>query len=1068
MWKNKQKIAVAVMAIWIGFVNADSSISSSGGGGADNAGLTASKFEGRLEFHKSLAVGLTTGTADYPELVRIEWIRFDTRYANAWGATVRVGWLPVKDATWRLTIELLDKEDRVLQHSRDDPTVFTCKTGESGQTDVRYAELDLGAMHDQGRRHARRFRVHLKPLERQAGDTDSADIETHTLEVALVDQESREPITDASVVVSSSYLRDTFLRDKALYITDSQGRCRITLAQDGLVTLGISAQKEDYCTMLKSWSNSGSWALGRAPIVNLSQRHVLEMVRASALGGIVQDTEGNPIVGAEARLEARLEELSGTMNVNRTVLTDANGCWRVEGIPGEAERITLRLKHPEYSGNKERYRRIEGEALLNARAFKHVQTLEKDLTIIGRVLDYRDQPVADATAMLMVRSYRPVCAITDVSGAFRLVCSSDQSDYREIPSIIVEAPGYAPIQQNIDLQPAPEALEFRLKRGRNITCRVLGTEGQPVVGAWTVVQPLEGNRNYSVWLKDTDDRGQFQILNVPQNDVKLTVGKEGYIAIRDHILAASEDEVVVTMRRALRVHGTVTDAETGKTIPNFEVAAVFDTGGRTRTSRTVAFAEGTYEISFDEAQPETRQLKISAVGYEPATSDNIKIDEGKRVINFKLAKSTSFNQATAGRPREQIRPTGPRVITGVIRDERGELVSNAIVSTRPKTIEDTITDAEGRFKLRQRSSSMSRPREDIVYLLVRHKERNLAAAVELDESADTIDITLVPAVIMSGRIVNVEGKGVPGAELSLTFWVSDSGYGSREVAHIDAQGNYEIRAVPSGHRYSVTASAEGYGQQYVSVHTAEAADDRMELEPLTLEIANLSVSGIVVDVDGKPVANAEVNASGRGQPDRWDIATDEKGLFRIQGVCAGRLRLWANVRRKERLYGSVESEGGAADVKIIVSQRGEMGRYVPKQPPSLVSKALPGLKALGINRLPADLTGKRILVCFWDMNQRPSRHCIVQLAKQAGQIQEKGTIVVAVQASEADENKLNEWVKKYNIIFPVGMVQDDVEKSRFAWGVKSLPWLILTDRNHVVTAEGFNLNELNDKIKGAD
>jgi len=45
------------------------------------------------------------------------------------------------------------------------------------------------------------------------------------------------------------------------------------------------------------------------------------------------------------------------------------------------------------------------------------------------------------------------------------------------------------------------------------------------------------------------------------------------------------------------------------------------------------------------------------------------------------------------------------------------------------------------------------------------------------------------------------------------------------------------------------------------------------------------------------------------------------------------------------------------------------------------------------------------------------------------------------------------------------MIQGDVEKTRFTWGVKSLPWLILTDRNHVVAAEGFALAELDDMLK---
>ncbi len=101
-----------------------------------------------------------------------------------------------------------------------------------------------------------------------------------------------------------------------------------------------------------------------------------------------------------------------------------------------------------------------------------------------------------------------------------------------------------------------------------------------------------------------------------------------------------------------------------------------------------------------------------------------------------------------------------------------------------------------------------------------------------------------------------------------------------------------------------------------------------------------------------------------------------------------------------------------------------------------------------------------ISVCFFDMNQRPSRYCLRQLSTRAQELKAKDIVVVAVQASKIDDKTLNEWVKGTNIAFPVGVVQGDVEKTSFAWGVKSLPWLILTNDKHSVVAEGFNLNEL--------
>jgi hypothetical protein len=44
------------------------------------------------------------------------------------------------------------------------------------------------------------------------------------------------------------------------------------------------------------------------------------------------------------------------------------------------------------------------------------------------------------------------------------------------------------------------------------------------------------------------------------------------------------------------------------------------------------------------------------------------------------------------------------------------------------------------------------------------------------------------------------------------------------------------------------------------------------------------------------------------------------------------------------------------------------------------------------------------------------------------------------------------------------MIEGDEEKTRFNWGVRSLPWLIMTDKKHIVQAEGFGINELDEKI----
>ena len=126
---------------------------------------------------------------------------------------------------------------------------------------------------------------------------------------------------------------------------------------------------------------------------------------------------------------------------------------------------------------------------------------------------------------------------------------------------------------------------------------------------------------------------------------------------------------------------------------------------------------------------------------------------------------------------------------------------------------------------------------------------------------------------------------------------------------------------------------------------------------------------------------------------------------------------------------------------------------------------MPVFQDLGIDIRPEDIKGKKILLCFFDMEQRPSRNCLLQLNKRAQELKSKDIVVVAIQASKVDDDVLNQWVKNCNIPFPIGMVQGDIEKGRFIWGVRSLAWLILTDQQHIVTAEGFSLTELSEKIK---
>ena len=410
-------------------------------------------------------------------------------------------------------------------------------------------------------------------------------------------------------------------------------------------------------------------------------------------------------------------------------------------------------------------------------------------------------------------------------------------------------------------------------------------------------------------------------------------------------------------------------------------------------------------------------------------------------------------------------------ITGVVYDDAGKPLEGAEVKIMPGGggRQTPTSDAEGKFTVTWDPRNWSS--DTVRCLVARHKGRNLAVAEIAGEAGSTAELKLRPAVTFTGEVVDPNGRGIAGADLRIMLRVANwgSSLGRSREARTDAEGKFEIPAIPPDQRYNVTAMAQGYGQRQIDLEEGRATGDRVDVGRFELALANLSVIGLVVDAEGEPVPKADVHCYGDGRTGQPDVRTqaDPEGKFTLAGVCAGRIRINAN-SRVEGTYinGSIETEGGANDVTIVIAERSSGQRYVPKKPKPLVGKPLPELKELGVE-LPADTEGNMLLACFWDMNQRPSRYCVTQLMNQAAQWEAKKIAVILVQAAETEEGALDKWAEKSKIPFPLGRITGDFEKTRFNWAVTSLPHLILTDADHKVIAEGFSLRELDEKVDKA-
>ncbi len=132
--------------------------------------------------------------------------------------------------------------------------------------------------------------------------------------------------------------------------------------------------------------------------------------------------------------------------------------------------------------------------------------------------------------------------------------------------------------------------------------------------------------------------------------------------------------------------------------------------------------------------------------------------------------------------------------------------------------------------------------------------------------------------------------------------------------------------------------------------------------------------------------------------------------------------------------------------------------------PSLMGKVLPTLDGIEVDFSLEQAKGRMILMCFWDMNQRPSRRLIMELAKRDKELEEKSIIVLLVHTSNVDTDKLKDWLANRKISFTCGSIEGDTEKVLFRWGVRAQPWLVLANEKGIVRAGGFELEQLDKKL----
>jgi protocatechuate 3,4-dioxygenase beta subunit len=788
---------------------------------------------------------------------------------------------------------------------------------------------------------------------------------------------------------------------------------------------------------------------------------------AVTISGKTVNLQGGPVEGAKVTVYQMIYSDTGSMPTTEALgdkNTGADGTFTLTVTPGAdpyqygyvvARKEGLALGWAMWRGQV----REPAEIILGE---------PKDLA--GEVVDEQGRPLAEAdVSIAMAMMGRPedrrylsspgfLSAKTDASGRFVFAAMPAEATFE----LLAQKPGraavgtfdrtayrgtryqFAPGQTGIKLTLPPEA------RIEGVAVEKVG--GKPVAGVRLMAQsdPRQGAVLFSKPATTADD-GVFRIGGLAPGAyvVRLPAAPRGQTL----------EWVAEPVRVSLKARETMGNIKLQLAKGGIVEVRVKDDAGKPIASASVSLRHTQLEEWMGGTTDPNGLARMRVPPGRYSFSGAYKEGYGRQMSQEEVAVEEGETKRI-----ESVLNTLPKV-AGVVRDEAGNPLAGVKVEVKPSGREEITTDASGKFEAAWDPTSWNSGRTTFV-VVARDETRNLAEAAEIDEQAGSLDVKLRPAVSITGTVLDEEGKPLPGARLRVMLRVSNWGstLGRREpVAGPD--GKFEIKALPPERKYTVTALADGYGKQDVTVDASDFKDNRHDTGELRLPLANLSITGVVVDANDKPVAGAAIYGYSQGQqPDVREIFTDAEGKFTIKGVCAGPIRLQANSRGPTAMYGSAQAEGGATDLRIVISQRPTSQPYMPRRPTSLKGKPLPPLKDVGID-LPAAAADKMLLVCFWDMGQRPSRYCLTQLAGRTAQLRDQGVEIVAVHAAQVEGDALSQWLETNKVPFKTGTIAGDVEKTKFAWGAASLPHLILTDQKHVVVAEGLGLNELDKQLE---
>ena len=428
---------------------------------------------------------------------------------------------------------------------------------------------------------------------------------------------------------------------------------------------------------------------------------------------------------------------------------------------------------------------------------------------------------------------------------------------------------------------AGQFVTLTLNEAASFTGRVLRPDGSLVTSALVRGRWLESR--LPAFEGRTDEEGRFRFGDLEEGRVRVQIvpRRDASLWGREvHLVPGQRSERDFVVQTGYLITGYVTDSTTGAPI---EGAVVGE--GWTYTKSVTTDKDGHYRlVGFTDVG--VHEIHAHAPGYG-GTSHDLPRSGRTREMNFDFALQPSISAR------------------GRLVDSRGRAIARAYVAAAASTTywSSGRTDDDGLFRLDQLDPN-------VPYCLFAVARGFGTCAIEfprpiLDKGEyDLKTITLYPGAILSGRIVDKNGRPLQNVDIHLqaqsydqrfalsgplSETIADSYVNDRE-GRTDDQGHFAFGDLAPG-EYVIGAGPSGQTSSFSEPIRIEAGTEVSDIE-VFLD-AGLEILGRVVDERGEPLPGIVVSifpeppCEGRIA----QILTGPDGTFRADGFALGTYRI---------------------------------------------------------------------------------------------------------------------------------------------------------------------------------